>query len=924
MEYCPAAYYPGRVLSPTELTIPGPISTMPACRFRIDAVAMGAEDLSPREFGELPGLTGELISPTYPGFHPDGLTCAYQLIGRPTQRINVDVLDLDLPEHSATCTMDYLYFYDAEKADPESPSIGPKFCGRNRRLRVVSTGPSLLILFVTGSLLGSRAERARLSDVPNGPFKRRGFRLRYTFTDKLLAVHPNHRMWHIRGTECDYLVRSQGSSEAKFESPTYKTDQALLPGRSCSFYFLGGLYDQHMEVVRIGFDELDLPPASNVTNSDQEKLDRTPSSLTARQNKTTKKTHNPPPKHQKPTHPPHPPHPPQQPQQLTTHPPPQHPPTTQNKQPQNTNTTHHTPTQPTPHNNPPPTTPTTTTHPQRPHTTTTSIAYLDHAVTVDSVMLIIKPISRRIYKCCNLGHLAVYGIRSLNGLYQLTEPVQNWTDHFGHIDAAPDHVWCGPTDRLNNLRIGSNLDQAPIVGQHSLILLRLNATGAALPGLRASFRVIYRFDRAFGVPGAPVSTDMCHFLYSPSSTPFSVLATSDSVSKRPGDASETLAHPSGWTNSPFYPSPYPSNSTCLYLFIPSQMGPRRERMRFSFGTFETQSGRRTSTDLTAQIMPFSLCDQTVLGPLFESTKAHISVLHSSFVETKPNYLLWSCQHLLPVYGMKAIAYNFLHIGVGVLLTLALLLGLVGFIYYRERKRRLKMPSDPLAELTGSKRSLASTHPSSQKSHRHQCPNAHKAHQQSQPQVHHRRHHHQHHSSTLHIQSRSHHNSRTDVASTGKGTLTRTGSLSLNAGCAGAGSLSKRQLTTSANTNLSSSAASPLSPPSLPLSNTAHHHHTANTHAHESRLTQTMPHDCASRHQLVPVHEFHRTQPPTSSRLQRRLPRQPPGYGITLSRNGSTLTGSIHSGMVGTGSSGMSVDADGGLLIREKMQKISIV
>lgn len=60
---------------------------------------MGAIDAS-SEFRELPGVTGELISPTYPGFHPDGLTCAYQLIGRPTQRINVDVLDLDLPEQS--------------------------------------------------------------------------------------------------------------------------------------------------------------------------------------------------------------------------------------------------------------------------------------------------------------------------------------------------------------------------------------------------------------------------------------------------------------------------------------------------------------------------------------------------------------------------------------------------------------------------------------------------------------------------------------------------------------------------------------------------------------------------------------------------------------------------------------------------------
>ncbi|VDP81066.1 unnamed protein product [Echinostoma caproni] len=96
--------------------------------------------------------------------------------------------------------MDYLQFHDGETADPDNPPIGPKFCGRNRRLRVVSTGPSLLILFVTGSLIGSRSERARLNDGTNGPFRRRGFRLRYTFTDKLLVVHPNHRMWHIRGT----------------------------------------------------------------------------------------------------------------------------------------------------------------------------------------------------------------------------------------------------------------------------------------------------------------------------------------------------------------------------------------------------------------------------------------------------------------------------------------------------------------------------------------------------------------------------------------------------------------------------------------------------------------------------------------------------------------------------------------------------
>lgn len=114
-----------------------------------------------------------------------------------------------------------------------------------------------------------------------------------------------------------------------------------------------------------------------------------------------------------------------------------------------------------------------------------------------------------------------------------------------------------------------------------------------------------------------MTTDLCQFLYSPSVTPFSVLATSETVGRKPDDfsTSQRVAHPRGWTNSPFYPNPYPSNSTCLYLFVPRQMVPRRERIRLAFGTFETQSGRRTNADLSAQLMPSSLCDQVGQPPV---------------------------------------------------------------------------------------------------------------------------------------------------------------------------------------------------------------------------------------------------------------------------------------------------------------------
>ncbi|VDN31209.1 unnamed protein product [Dibothriocephalus latus] len=42
---------------------------------------------------------GEFVSPAYPGLHPAGLVCVYQFIGRPNQRVRVEIHDLSLQSH---------------------------------------------------------------------------------------------------------------------------------------------------------------------------------------------------------------------------------------------------------------------------------------------------------------------------------------------------------------------------------------------------------------------------------------------------------------------------------------------------------------------------------------------------------------------------------------------------------------------------------------------------------------------------------------------------------------------------------------------------------------------------------------------------------------------------------------------------------
>ena len=73
---------------------------------------------------------------------------------------------------------------------------------------------------------------------------------------------------HIRGTECDQKILSQGQSQGNVYSPNYPFP--YLPKIVCR-YFIYGLQDpQHLERVRLDFDKFDVPSTANVRNSEED------------------------------------------------------------------------------------------------------------------------------------------------------------------------------------------------------------------------------------------------------------------------------------------------------------------------------------------------------------------------------------------------------------------------------------------------------------------------------------------------------------------------------------------------------------------------------------------------------------------------------------------------------------------------------
>ncbi|XP_031332615.1 cubilin isoform X4 [Photinus pyralis] len=195
--------------------------------------------------------TGLIMSPTYPGAYPKDITCTYQFLGTPGQRVRLEFRDFDLFFGGPHCPFDYVKLYDGP--DNTSAVIGT-YCGQQRNLVLYSSEASLFISFVTLS---------RTANTQNRGFKGM-FEFSNSFT-KLDFISKNDGE-HIRGSECDQKILSKKESSGFVFSPNYPFP--YMPKLVCR-YFIYGMQDaQHLERVRLEFVLFEIPKGPKEDCSD--------------------------------------------------------------------------------------------------------------------------------------------------------------------------------------------------------------------------------------------------------------------------------------------------------------------------------------------------------------------------------------------------------------------------------------------------------------------------------------------------------------------------------------------------------------------------------------------------------------------------------------------------------------------------------
>ncbi|XP_062560041.1 uncharacterized protein LOC134224624 [Armigeres subalbatus] len=186
--------------------------------------------------------TGAIISPTYPGAYPKDMSCTYQFIGKPNQRVRIEFRDFDLFFGGPHCPFDYVRVFDGQ--DNTSAVIGT-YCGQQRNLVLYSSEQFLFVHFST---------LQRTANTQN-----RGFKGIFEFSEsfvKLDFIRENDGM-HIRGSECDQKILSKKESTGYVYSPNYPFP--YIPKVVCR-YFVYGMQDaQNLERVKLEFSIFEIP-----------------------------------------------------------------------------------------------------------------------------------------------------------------------------------------------------------------------------------------------------------------------------------------------------------------------------------------------------------------------------------------------------------------------------------------------------------------------------------------------------------------------------------------------------------------------------------------------------------------------------------------------------------------------------------------
>ncbi|ENN72367.1 hypothetical protein YQE_11002, partial [Dendroctonus ponderosae] len=127
---CATRHKPGEVLARAEYEVGTPAGVGP-CNFLVKGAVKH---------------TGNIVSPTYPGAYPKNLSCSYQFLGAPGERIRLEFRDFDLFYGGQHCPFDFVRIYDGP--DNSSAIIGT-YCGQQRNLVIYSSESTLYVTFVT-------------------------------------------------------------------------------------------------------------------------------------------------------------------------------------------------------------------------------------------------------------------------------------------------------------------------------------------------------------------------------------------------------------------------------------------------------------------------------------------------------------------------------------------------------------------------------------------------------------------------------------------------------------------------------------------------------------------------------------------------------------------------------------------------------